>query len=64
MNENETIVYEAIRNIRNILPSCVDHVQDNEEIRFCVDSLTDQLLKVVGKRIVRESRKNGQASTS
>ena len=61
MNENETIVYDAIRNIRNILPPSVDNVQDNEEIRFCIDSLTDQLLKVVGKRIVRESvkKKNG-----
>lgn len=58
MNENETIVYDAIRNIRNILPPSVDNVQDNEEIRFCIDSLTDQLLKVVGKRIVRESVKN------
>ena len=58
MNENEIIVYDAIRNIRNILPSSVDNVQDNEEIRFCIDGLTDQLLKVVGKRIVRESVKN------
>ena len=64
MTDNESTVYEALRSIRNILPPSVDNVQDNEEIRFCIDSLTDQLLKVVGKRIIRESRKNGQTSTS
>lgn len=61
MNENEVIVYDAIRNIKNILPTSVDNVQDNEAIRSYIDGLTEQLLKVVGKRIVRESvkKKNG-----
>ena len=64
MTENETIVYTAIKNIRNILPPCVDNVQDNEQIRSYIDGLTEQLLKIVGKRIIRESVKNGQTSTS
>ena len=64
MSENEAAIYNAILVIKSILPASVESVQDNEEIRFCIDSLTEQLLKVVGRRIVRESRKNGQTSTS
>lgn len=64
MNDNETIIHTSIKNIRNIMPSCIDSVQDNEQIRSYIDGLTEQLFKIVGKRIIRESIKNGQTSTS
>lgn len=57
MNEKETAIYNAIKTIRNTLS--VDNVTDNEEIRFCLESLKTQLLKTIGKRIIRESRTNG-----
>lgn len=59
MTDNETAVYNAILIVKSILPASVENVEDNEEIRYCIDTLTAQLLKTVGKRVVRESRKNG-----
>lgn len=64
MNDAELEIYSAILTVKKLLPGSVESVHDVEEIRSCIEGLTEQLLKTVGRRIVRESRKNGQTSTS
>lgn len=64
MTEAEHDIYSALKTISKMLPACVDSVQDNEEVRCAVETLSKQLMRVIGKRTIMESIKNGQASTS
>ena len=60
MTEVEQKVFTAIAEIKRLLPSMIDNVLDNDVIRYSTENLSDQLLKVVGARIIKESKRNGQ----
>jgi hypothetical protein len=60
MTEVEQKVYVAIAEIKRLLPPMIDNVLDNDIIRYSTENLSDQLLKVVGARIIKETKRNGQ----
>ena len=59
MNEVEQKIYDALSEIKRLMSTLVDNVEDNEEIRYCVTSLEMQLMKLVGRRVIKDTRKNG-----
>lgn len=64
MTEIESKVYQALTEIKRLLPQMVESVDDSDTIRQSVEALTQQLLKAVGRRTIKESLKYGQKSTS
>ncbi len=59
MTEVEQKVFTAIAEIKRLLPPMIDNVLDNDIIRYSTENLSDQLLKVVGARIIKEHKRNG-----
>lgn len=59
MTEVEHKVFTAIAEIKRLLPSMINNVLDNDIIRYSTENLSDQLLKVVGARIIKETKRNG-----
>ena len=59
MTEVEQKIYEALSEIKRLMATLVDNVEDNEEIRFCITTLEMQLMKLVGRRVIKDTRKNG-----
>ncbi len=59
MTETEEKVFVAIAEIRRLLPTMIDSVIDNEVIRYSTENLSNQLLKIVGTRIIKEHKRNG-----
>lgn len=59
MTEVEQKVYTAIAEIKRLLTPMVNNVLDNDIIRYSTENLSDQLLKVVGARIIKETKRNG-----
>lgn len=64
MTEVETKTYTAIAEIKRLLPNMVENVDDNDQIRQSLEALSQQLLKAIGRRIIKESIKYGQKSPS
>jgi hypothetical protein len=60
MNEVEQKIHTAISEIRKLLPTLVHDVEDTDEIRHCTTNLCNQLMKVVGNRVIKESIKNAR----
>lgn len=59
MTETEQKVFDAIAEIRRLLPTMIDSVLDKETIRYSTENLNNQLLKIVGARIIKEHKRNG-----
>lgn len=59
MNETEEKVFNAIAEIRRLLPTITDNVLDNNIIRCSTENLSNQLLKIVGARTIKEHKCNG-----
>ena len=59
MTETEEKVFVAIAEIRRLLPTMIDNVLDNDIIRYSTENLSNQLLKIVGARIIKEHKRNG-----
>lgn len=59
MTEVEQKVHSAIAEIKRLLTPMVSNVLDNDIIRYSTENLSDQLLKVVGARIIKETKRNG-----
>lgn len=59
MTEVEQKVFDAIVEIRRLLPTMIDSVLDKETIRYSTENLNNQLLKIVGARIIKEHKRNG-----
>lgn len=59
MTEVEQKVFSAIVEIRRLLPTMIDSVLDKETIRYSTENLNNQLLKIVGARIIKEHKRNG-----
>ncbi|MFI3217985.1 MAG: hypothetical protein QX189_02555 [Methylococcales bacterium] len=59
MNEVEQKIYDALSEIKRLMAALIDNVEDNEEIRYCITSLEMQLMKLVGRRVIKDTRKNG-----
>lgn len=64
MTEVETKIYTALTEIKRLLPNMVENVNDTDQIRHSLETLTEQLLKAVGRRTIKESLKYGQKSPS
>lgn len=59
MTEVEQKIYTAIAEIKRLLPPMINNVLDSDIIRYSTENLSDQLLKVVGARIIKETKRNG-----
>ena len=59
MTEVEQKIYEALSEIKRLMATMIDNVADNEEVRFCTATLEMQLMKLVGHRVIKDTRKNG-----
>ena len=60
MTEVEQKVFAAIAEIKRLLPPMINNVLDTDIVRYSTENLSDQLLKIVGARIIKESKINGQ----
>ena len=59
MTEVEQKIYTAIAEIKRLLPPMINNVLDSDIIRYSTENLSDQLLKLVGARIIKETKRNG-----
>ena len=59
MTEVEQKIYTAIAEIKRLLPPMINNVLDSDIIRYSTENLSDQLLKVVGARVIKETKRNG-----
>ena len=57
MNEIETKVHAAISEIKRLLPTTMSDVEDLDSIRAYTTGLCELLMKSIGSRIIRESKK-------
>ncbi len=58
MTEVEQKIYDALSETKRLMATLVDNVEDNKEIRFCITTLEMQLMKLVGRRVIKDTRKN------
>jgi len=58
MTEVEQKIYDALSETKRLMATLVDNVEDNEEIRLCITTLEMQLMKLVGRRVIKDTRKN------
>ena len=58
MNEVETKIYKALQEIKRLAFNLMDTLDDTNELKISTSSIESQLRKIVGRRIIKES-KNG-----
>lgn len=59
MNTVEKTMLKYIEQLEFFMFSNCDTARDREEVRILVDSLTEQLIRIVGLRNIKEMKKNG-----
>lgn len=59
MNTVEKTMLKYIEQLEFFMFNNCDTARDREEVRILVDSLTEQLIRIVGLRNIKEMKKNG-----